>query len=177
MTEEGSAVAVGAATHYQGVDPTRLPRYRFTQTGVGCKAHDDPACLCDVVITAPVADDAFTVSFSGLAKQAMGATRVSEGNFYEWASLVLGMHDAERNLPPDESATKPTAHKGTVTAWSLLPADVRERMVDGYYNKVAWSEAATWLPPMSKQDRTSIYKYYNQRLYAKNTQQRKRNPK
>jgi hypothetical protein len=28
--------------------------YRFEETGVGCKAHDDPECLCDVVISEPV---------------------------------------------------------------------------------------------------------------------------
>jgi len=28
--------------------------YRFEETGVGCEAHDDPTCLCDVVITKPV---------------------------------------------------------------------------------------------------------------------------
>jgi len=31
-----------------------LEPYEFEETGVGCKAHGDPTCLCDVAITEPV---------------------------------------------------------------------------------------------------------------------------
>lgn len=161
------------ASHYQGVQPEKLPRHRFTQTGVGCAEHNDPRCLCDVHVTTPVPDDAITVTFSGLAKQAMGVSEVSERNFYQWAELVLGMSDAERALPPTALPIQPAIRKGNVTAWSLLPDDIRSRMIDGYYNKIPWSVAAKWLPELSPEDRKGIYKYYNQRLYAKNTQQRK----
>jgi hypothetical protein len=27
--------------------------YRFVETGVGCAAHNDPTCLCDVIVSAP----------------------------------------------------------------------------------------------------------------------------
>lgn len=170
-------IAPEQVTWYQGINPDLLPRYTFTETGVGCEAHSDPNCLCDVNIDNPMAAEAVTILFSDIAKQALGAATVSSANIYDWAELVLGLHDKYRELgitEPDRSI-QIGVHKGNTTPWSCLPDDVRRRMVDGYYAKVPWSIAATWLPPMSKEDRKAIYKYYNQRLYAKNTQRKPAN--
>ena len=155
---------------WQGIDPDRLPRYRFEETDAGCLIHGDPACLCDVKIGTPCEANASTVQFSDIAKQALGIARVDETNFHEWAELVLGMTDYNNCMLvelPQEPVKVPYLHKGNVTAWSMLEPEMRDRLTKAYKAKVPWKIAATWLPEMSKEDRKSIYKYYNQRMFAK----------
>jgi hypothetical protein len=155
-----------------GYDVDRLPRYEFTQTHVGCAMHGDPICLCDVDMSKAVTVNAEAVMFGALAKQALQIDTLDDTVVYDWASLMLGMYDAYRNLGDREGKRKEPSFMDGTTAWSRLPDDIRARMVAGYYDKIPWSVASKWLPELDKKDRTSIYKYYNQRLYAKNTQRK-----
>lgn len=172
-----TATDVSSPVAWHGFDAEHLPRYQFTETGVGCATHNDPTCLCDVNVTLPVTMNAEAIMFGALAKQALHIDVVDETVVYEFASLMLGMYDTYQRLGTDElpevSSQKQQSFMDGTTAWSRLPDNIRERMVAGYYDKVPWSVAATWLPELSKDDRKSIYKYYNQRLYAKNTQRKK----
>lgn len=160
---------------FRAVDDERIPRYVFVETGVGCHAHSDPDCLCDVVVGTPAPVAATDISFGRLAEQVMG-TSVNAKNITEFASLVFGMCDAHAELPVQteqemiQSGFAPgNKHTGKLTPWAMLPDTVRCKMQEAYRTKTPWSVAKLFLPEMSKADMLSISKYYNQRLYAKTT--------
>lgn len=162
---------------YTGVQADLLPRYQFTETGVGCSGHADPNCLCDVVVTCPVDVDATEIRFGDLASQVCDG--LSPGTFYEFAELLLGMHEAHASLPPDlgladtVTASDPRSvlgngHKRKGTAWSALPDEVRDQIRACWTKKTPWREASKFLPEtVVGDDYKSIAKYYNERLYAK----------
>lgn len=64
-------------------------RYRFAETGVGCAEHADPTCLCDVVITQPVAVSSETLhyEFAPLIEERVGSPA--------WWAGILACHDLE----------------------------------------------------------------------------------
>jgi hypothetical protein len=159
-------------------DDTLLPRYVFTETGVGCEQHSDPTCLCDVELDAVGVTDvvATDITFGALALQVIG-TDLNEKNFVEFASLVLGMADAEAVLvDPTEAEmlaqgiTPGNKHKGQGSPWSELDDTVRDKMRAAWSNSMPWSQAKLFLPEtLNAEERRYIMKYYNQRQYAKRT--------
>lgn len=95
-----------------------LPRYRTWETGIGCAEHDDPTCLCDVVIreVAPVLSTEH--KFHKLALHELDDDTVSERNLHEFFSIVLGLHQLEQALHGMDS---PVRRK----SWQALPENVR----------------------------------------------------
>lgn len=97
-----------------------LPRYRPTSSGVGCAVHNDPTCLCDVVLGEQVPILRTEHKFHKLALHELGDDTVSERNLYEFFSIVLGLHKLERSFM--------TTHQKVLKrdAFMMLPKDVRD---------------------------------------------------
>jgi hypothetical protein len=96
-----------------------LPRHRPYESGVGCADHDDPTCLCDVVLgePAPILVGA-RHRFWDLALHELDDDVVSNRNLYDAACIVLGLHKLELMLvnARDQPTTRPI--------WSQIPPHV-----------------------------------------------------
>lgn len=95
-----------------------LPRYRTWETGVGCADHDDPTCLCDVVVHQPAPMLATEHKFHKLVLHELDDDVVSERNLHEFFSVVLGLHQLEQAL---HGMDVPVRRK----SWQVLPENVR----------------------------------------------------
>lgn len=95
-----------------------LPRYRTWESGVGCVEHNDPSCLCDVVVHQPAPVLATEHKFHKLALHELDDDVVSERNLHEFFSIVLGLHQLEQALHGMDS---PVRRK----SWQALPEYVR----------------------------------------------------
>jgi hypothetical protein len=96
-----------------------LPRHRPYESGVGCAEHNDPTCLCDVVLGEPVAILTETRHrFWDMALHELDDDVVSSRNLYDAASIVLGLHKLELMLvnARDQPTTRPI--------WKQLPPEV-----------------------------------------------------
>lgn len=153
---------------YTVPDSDLLPRYKFTPTGVGCETHKDPICLCDIQMPAQPSNVLATgLTFGALTTQIMGPP--TKGNIAAWASLLLGMADAEKQLTTPNTAGG-NGHTGNGTPWTDLPDTVRAKMAASYRERTPWSVAKVFLPEtLSAADMKYLAKYYNQRLYSKTT--------
>jgi hypothetical protein len=156
-------------THYQHVDPEALPRWAFIENGVGCAAHRDPNCLCDVNITTPVDETAASIVFAQLAAQAVGGLK--ESTFPEFASILLGCWYTEKAMPKEDERQRSllgNGHKRTGTPWSRLDDTVRDRMRAAYRCKMPWREAKLFLPEtLDRDEMRSLMLYYNQQLHPR----------
>jgi hypothetical protein len=92
-----------------------LPRYRTWETGVGCAAHGDPTCLCDVVIGEPAPIIKTEHKFHNIALNELGDDVVSERNLHEFFTIVLGLFELESHLAGADRA---------ITRWGQLPRPV-----------------------------------------------------
>lgn len=92
-----------------------LPRYRPTQSKVGCAEHGDLTCLCDVVIGTPVPIIRTEHKFHTIALNELGDDTVSDRNLYEFFSIVLGLHELETHISTIDRA---------ITRWPELPRNV-----------------------------------------------------
>lgn len=74
-----------------------IQAYKFEETGVGCEAHGDPTCLCDVIITKPVevkhslGMHPNAVLFSATVHRQSILVR---DNFEKHMAALLGLYDA-----------------------------------------------------------------------------------
>ena len=96
-----------------------LPRHRPYESGVGCAEHDDPTCLCDVVLGEPVPILTETRHrFWDMALHELDDDVVSDRNLYDAACIVLGLHKLELMLvnARDQPTTRPI--------WKQLPPEV-----------------------------------------------------
>ena len=75
-----------------------LPRYRPAPSGVGCAVHDDPECLCDVVVGTPVPIIRTGHKFHNIVLHELDDDTVSERNLHEFFSIVLGLFELEKAL-------------------------------------------------------------------------------
>lgn len=170
-----------SAAGYVGVDVSRLPAYEFQETGVGCAAHNDPACLCDVIINEPVEVECTSIQFQSIALQAVDAKTVSERNIYDFARYLLGGYERLKYLDSPagkmreyrkaKKENKREASPKAVTPWMMLPKTVRDTMKQSFKAHVPWSVAKANLPDdLDSVSLKYIRTYYNQRLFAKNNQ-------
>lgn len=71
-----------------------LPRYRFVESGVGCEAHSNPTCLCDVHVTDPVVVQSdVPLMFEQAILDELGEHGANERNVHEIASVLLGLYE------------------------------------------------------------------------------------
>lgn len=75
-----------------------LPRYRPAPSGVGCAVHNDPECLCDVVLGEQVPILRTEHKFHDIALHELNDDTVSERNLHEFFSIVLGLFELEKAL-------------------------------------------------------------------------------
>lgn len=160
---------------WRNVDVAKLPRHKFVQTGVGCKAHDDPTCLCDVKIP----ETPIPVTLSGelrygtVAAKLLEIDEITPDVFHEFISVMLGMADHAAKLAANTGRNyvpngKGNNHTGELTPWSSLDDETQSTMRECWKLKVKWSEAKQFLPEtLTATDLKYIATYYNQRLYAK----------
>jgi hypothetical protein len=171
----------GGGTIYVVPDPTLVPKYVFTETGVGCANHGDPNCLCDVHVGTPTAVTAGDINFARLAKQITGINKITVNNLEEFASTLLGMSDEHARIVNMSEQDMLAAnvqpgnkHTGNPTPYSMLPNTVRDKLRECWATKVPWKLARMFLPEMLPAENIkAIGKYYNQRLYAKSTKKEK----
>ena len=153
-----------------------MPRHQFARTGVGCGWIDhEPSCLCDVNIDQPTPIRyGSNIMFGKLALEVLDDTKVRSGNFYNWASLTLGMYDKFRTLPnvylkycggnangDEETMTVlvyDSESEGVVrqensklelqanTPWSSLPKHVRDGLLESARSDMSWELARLQLP-------------------------------
>jgi hypothetical protein len=80
--------------------------YHYRETDVGCAEHQDPTCLCDVVIDQPLQMSAtYDYEYANVADKDAGTLN--------WWMHVLGMHDAHANITKLATDTN-----GKVTKWA-----------------------------------------------------------
>jgi hypothetical protein len=81
------------------VTVTPVPLYEFTEPSVGCAAHSDPTCLCDVVIDRRVAVRyrPSQVLFGDFAARLTGEPQSPE-DVAPWAARVLSWYDFARSV-------------------------------------------------------------------------------
>lgn len=69
-------------------------RYVFEETGVGCEAHDDPTCLCDVTIELPTT---IRYTFRDVAHSPLAVALCKRHDdkitFEGWASFIIAIND------------------------------------------------------------------------------------
>jgi len=96
-----------------------LPRYRTWESGVGCAEHQDPECLCDVIVTepAPILVRA-PHKHHAMIMDELDDDKVSARNIHEFASILLGLHKLEVALEGwfDSPTSRPI--------WDSIPEDV-----------------------------------------------------
>ncbi len=95
-----------------------LPRYRTWESGVGCAAHEDPTCLCDVVIGEPAPIIRTEHKFHNIALNELNDDTVSSRNCYQFFSVVLGLFELEQALHGMDVPV-------TRASWQALPGAVR----------------------------------------------------
>lgn len=74
----------------------QIPSYTFNQTGVGCAAHGNPTCLCDVIVSQETKIARVPIMFASIATSENGAPH--RGNIVGWASTLLACFELERRL-------------------------------------------------------------------------------
>lgn len=101
-----------------------LPRYPFKPSGVGCADHDDPDCLCDVVLSGPSikVDTSVPHMFHATALREIDDDVVSERNLVEFMSVVLGLHTAECEYDGAPSVPQ------SAPVWDGIPQDVIDNL-------------------------------------------------
>lgn len=101
-----------------------LPRYRPRESGVGCAEHDDPTCLCDVVITqrTPIIVN-IEHKYHAEALGELDDDTVSSRNIYEFLQIVLGLHQLEGELNGTFDARPITEAR-----WLKVSPEERQRM-------------------------------------------------
>lgn len=97
-----------------------LPRYRIKESGVGCTEHDDPTCLCDVVIGEQVPILRTEHKYHQLALNELNDDTVSERNLHEFFTIVLGLYTLERSFTTHHSKELRRA------AFQMLPPHVAD---------------------------------------------------
>lgn len=76
-------------------------------TGVGCAEHNDPECLCDVIVSdpVPIRFNTSEVMFGSSAHAAGG------DDLYDWACLTLGAYDAFMVYDAERRAAEAAAER------------------------------------------------------------------
>lgn len=83
-----------------------LPRYHPTPPNkpAGCAAHDNPDCLCDVVVTSPAPIYRGEHKYHQMALDELDDYGVNERNIYEFMQIVLALHSAEQMMALEDRA-------------------------------------------------------------------------
>lgn len=147
-----------------------LPRYTFRESGVGCGQHPtNPDCLCDVVITQPVEFQTDTVLlFAQSALNEIDAETVTNYNFHEFASVLLGLYETMVDTGSDDAETVDTvtARFGRVSAsplWDSLD-DRTVRALRAHYRAGSpWEVAVRELAGMSADNLSVLQQQYMKR--------------
>lgn len=135
-----------------------LPRYTFRGTSQGaCTVCGDPDCLCDVKIVCPIAIRRDVKHrYWQYALDELDDYEVTDRNFVEASSIVLGMFELERAL----SDMRPS--NGGPQAWQDLPEGVLQNLRYHYRAGTPWRWAQLELEGVDYDERV-VSKYYLER--------------
>ena len=148
--------------------PYTLPKYRFNDIfkGVGCAAHGDPTCLCDVIVSTETPIGPYPLAFSSIANTVHGMP--NRRNFHSWASTLLGCFEAERRLVEREDVDgeylrMPYQVGQVITGWYKLGPELREDFVwHAYHTATKFNDLAFLVPSgMSEAEVAHVRKMYN----------------
>ena len=136
-----------------------LPRYTFrTSSKGGCTVCGDPHCLCDVQIGTPVPIRTDVEHrYWQQALDELDDWDVTERNFVEAASIVLGMFELQRAL----GDVRQQGNRGPAE-WRALPEDVQWNLKYHYRAGTPWRWAQLELEGVDC-DLELIGKYYLER--------------
>lgn len=136
-----------------------LPRYPFRDSDKNvCTRCGTPGCLCDVQITAPVqiATD-IRHKYWDIAVDHLDDWEVTDRNFVEVASIVLGLFEVERAIP----GMRYNDGRGP-TEWLALPDEIQWNLKYHYRAGTLWEHARLELEDVDC-DIQVIEKYYKER--------------
>ena len=119
-----------------------LPRYTPLESGVGCEAHADPACLCDVVVVNPV--EIKHIPFHSEILNELGDDTINGRNLHEYLRIVIGI---QKNvwLVGARAASRSDA-------WSFVPTEVADALRQHAYGESEWKYASMELEDMDLSD-------------------------
>lgn len=112
-----------------------LPRYRPQPSNVGCATHDDPECLCDVVLGEQVPILRAEHKFHNIVLHELDDDLVSERNLHEFFSIVLGLFELEKAL----AAQQAPIQRPSLTA---LPENVMRALHNHARADTVWALAS-----------------------------------
>lgn len=136
-----------------------LPRYTFrTSSKGGCTVCGDPDCLCDVQIGTPVPIRTdIEHRYWQHALDELDDYEVTDRNFVEASSIVLGMYELERAL----GDVRQQGNRGP-KEWLALPEQVQWNLKYHYRAGTPWRWAQLELEGVDC-DMEAVSKYYLER--------------
>jgi hypothetical protein len=143
-----------------------LPKYIFGETGVGCKEHGDPGCLCDVNVTTqvPIRTDIHH-PFVEFVMHNQGVEVLDRNNFQAVAMEWLGSWMMMRDIDNDPmNMPRPTAGRGGGLQ-SLDPA-CQYTFTLAVRAGVPWSQVKPYLGELTPEVSNSLAGYMRVRRFA-----------
>ena len=123
-----------------------LPRHQFRETGVGCAAHHDPECLCDVVVTSPAPYYVGEHKYHKMALHELNDDTVSDRNLAEFLEIVMGLREVELSLAAVNVSV-------TRESWTRLPPGVSAALHNHARADSPWHIAAMELEGVELEDK------------------------
>lgn len=109
----------------------RIPSYRFIPLGIGCAAHGQTDCLCDVIVSSetPITHSLTELVYGGIATKVNGPP--TQHNIVRWASTLFGCVEmaatlVERQDMDGNVFERPAFQMDNDTGWSKLGQEIRD---------------------------------------------------